>query len=146
MKWMIFRQEGIQVPGRFPRLFSYPGELRDSPTRRLEPLLAEQPPREVQHENALPGIGLMPRAGDENLRERIPDGRQRRELPLERRFGADVVTRLSTPSWFRNSRSFKVSKPRRQCAQGCIEERIPVAPCQQRCRAHSHVLRSNHQR
>lgn len=25
-------------------------------------------------------------AGDENLRERIPDGQQRRELPLERRF------------------------------------------------------------
>ena len=33
-------------------------------------------------------------AGDENLRERIPDGQQRRELPLERRFGADVVTYL----------------------------------------------------
>lgn len=94
MKWMIFRQEGIQVPGRFPWLFSYPGELRDSPTRRSEPLLAEQPPREVQHENALPGIGLMPHAGDENLRGRIPDGQQRRELPLERRFGADVVTYL----------------------------------------------------
>ena len=82
------------MPGRFPWLFSYPGELRDSPTRRSEPLLAEQPPREVQHENALPGIGLVPRAGDENLRERIPDGQQRRELPLERRFGADVVTYL----------------------------------------------------
>lgn len=82
------------MPGRFPWLFSCPGELRDSPTRRSEPLLAEQPPREVQHENALPGIGLMPRAGDENLRERIPDGQQRRELPLERRFGADVVTYL----------------------------------------------------
>lgn len=36
----------------------------------------------------------MPRAGDENLRERIPNGQQRRELPLERRFGADVVTYL----------------------------------------------------
>ena len=36
----------------------------------------------------------MSRAGDENLRERIPDGQQRRELPLERRFGADVVTYL----------------------------------------------------
>ena len=36
----------------------------------------------------------MPRAGDENLRERIPDGQKRRELPLERRFGADVVTYL----------------------------------------------------
>ena len=172
MKWMIFRQEGIQVPGRFPWLFSYPGELRDSPTRRSEPLLAKQPPREVQHENALPGIGLMPRAGDESLRERIPDGQQRRELPLERRFGADVVTYLdvdelrpplrdevdlffgtasrrrsrslasstpgrprsrtcgpspcraspgSAPSRFRNSNFFKVSKPRRQYAQGCIE-------------------------
>ena len=62
--------------------------------RRLEPLLSKQPPREVQHEHALPGIGLMPRAGDEDLRERVPDGQRRRELPLERRFGADVVARL----------------------------------------------------
>lgn len=37
----------------------------------------------------------MPRAGDEDLRERIPDGQERRELPLERRFGADVVTYLN---------------------------------------------------
>ena len=86
----------------------------DIPVRRSELLLAEQPPREVQHENALPGIGLMPRAGYENLRERIPNGQQRRELPLERRFGADVASRSNSPSRFRNSRSFKVSKPRRQ--------------------------------
>lgn len=79
--WFSVRKAS-KCRGRFPRLFSYPGELRDSPTRRSEPLLAEQPPREVQHENALPGIGLVPRAGDENLRERIPDGQQRRELPL----------------------------------------------------------------
>lgn len=55
---------------------------RDTPLRRSEPLLAEQPPREVQHENVLPGIGPVPRAGDENLRKRIPDGQKRRELPL----------------------------------------------------------------
>ena len=82
MKWMSFRQKGIQVPERFPWLFSYPEELCDSPTRRSEPLLAEQPPREIQHENTIPGIGFMHRAGDENLRKRIPDGQQRRELPL----------------------------------------------------------------
>ncbi len=40
---------------------------RGTPLRRSEPLLAEQPPREVQHENALPGIGLVPHAGDEDL-------------------------------------------------------------------------------
>lgn len=74
----------------------------------------------------------MPCAGDESLRKRIPDGRERRELPLERRFGADVVTRSNSPSRFRNSRSFKVSKPRRQYAHECVEERIPVALCQQR--------------
>lgn len=38
--------------------------------------------------NVLPGIGLMPRAGDENLRERVPDGQKRREFSLERRIGA----------------------------------------------------------
>ena len=36
----------------------------------------------------------MPRAGDENLRGRVPDRQKRRELPLERRIGADVVARL----------------------------------------------------
>ena len=36
----------------------------------------------------------MPRAGDEDLRERIPDGQKRRKLSLERRFGADVVAHL----------------------------------------------------
>lgn len=41
---------------------------------------------------------------------------------------------------------FKVSKPGRQYAQGCIEEQFPVAPCQQRCRAHSRVLQCGHQR
>ena len=66
----------------------------DIPVWRSEPLLAEQPPREVQHENALPGIGLVPRAGDEDFRERVPDGQKRRELPLERRFGADVIAHL----------------------------------------------------
>lgn len=55
---------------------------RGTPLRRSEPLLAEQPPREVQHENALPGIGLVPHVGDEDLRKRIPDGQKRRELPL----------------------------------------------------------------
>ncbi len=47
---------------------------RDIPMRRSEPLPAKQPPREIQHEHALPGMGLMPRASDENLRECIPDG------------------------------------------------------------------------
>ena len=55
---------------------------RDTPLRHSELLLAEQPPREVQHESALPDIGFMPRAGDENLRKRIPDGQEQRELPL----------------------------------------------------------------
>lgn len=66
--------------------------------------------------------GGYSRAGDENLRERVPDGQRRRELPLERRVGADVVSRLNTPSRFRKSRSFKVSKPRRQYAQGRVGE------------------------
>ncbi len=122
------------MPKAFPSAFSYPVESHDSPTLRSEPLLAEQPPREIQHEHALPGIGLMPRAGDEDLRERIPDGQERRELPLERRFRANVVSRLNSPSRFRNSRSFKVSKPRRQYTRECVEGRILAAPCQQRCR------------
>lgn len=67
---------------------------RDVPAWRSEPPLAEQPPREARHERALPGMGLVPRAGDEDLRERVPDGQERRELPLERRFGAGVVARL----------------------------------------------------
>lgn len=46
-----------------------------------EPLLAKQPPREIHHEHALPGIGLMPCADDENLRKRIPDGQKRCDLP-----------------------------------------------------------------
>lgn len=68
-----------------------------------------------------------------SLRERIPDGQKQREFPLERRFRADVASRLNSPSRFRNSRSFKVSKPRRQYTHGCVEGRIPVAPCRQRC-------------
>lgn len=103
------------MPRAFPSAFSYPAESRDSPTLRSEPLLAEQPPREVQYEHALPGIGLVPRAGDENLRERIPDGQQRRELPLERRFGADVVTYLDVdelrPLFATKSTSFWYSFP-----------------------------------
>ena len=121
------------MPRAFPSAFSYPAESRDSPTLRSEPLLAEQPPREIQHEHALPDIGPVPRAGDKDLRERIPDGQKQREFPLERRFRADVVSRLNSPSRFRNSRSFKVSKPRRQYTHGCVEGRIPVAPCRQRC-------------
>lgn len=69
-----------------------------------------------------------------SLRECIPAGQKRRGFPLERRFRADVVSRLNSPSRFRNSRSFKVSKPRKQYTHGCVEERIPVAPCRQRCR------------
>lgn len=65
----------------FPSAFSYPAESHDSPTLRSEPLLAEQLPRKIQHEHALPDIGLVPRAGDEDLRECTPDGQQRREPP-----------------------------------------------------------------
>ena len=87
----------------------------DIPVWCSELLLAEQPPRKVQHEDTLPGIGFMPRAGDENLRERIPDGQKRRELPLERRFGADVVTYLdetsSDPLFATKSTSFWHSFP-----------------------------------
>ena len=53
------------MPRAFPSAFSYPAESRDNPTLRSEPLPAEQPPREVQYEHALPGIGPVPRAGDE---------------------------------------------------------------------------------
>lgn len=88
--------------GAFPSAFSYPAESHDSPTPRSEPLLAEQPPREIQHEHAFPDIGPMPHAGDEDLRECIPDGQKQREPPLERRFRADVVSRLNFPSRFRN--------------------------------------------
>lgn len=143
---MIFRQEGFQVLGAFPSVFSYPAESHDSPTLRSEPLLAEQPPREIQHEHALPDIGPVPRVGDEDLRERVPGEQKRREPPLERQFRADVVSRLNSPSRFRNSRSFKVSKPRRQYTHGCVEKRIPVAPCRQRCRgafAESHKPRQH---
>ena len=96
---------------------------RDTPTLRSEPMLAEQPPREIKHEHALPGVGLIPRAGDEDLRERVPDGQERRKLPLERRFGVHIISRIHSPSRFRNSRSFIVSKPRGQYAYGCVEGR-----------------------
>ena len=72
----------------------------DSLTLRSGPLLAEQPPREAQREHALPGIRLVPRAGNEDLRKRVPGGQKRREPPLERRFGADVVSRLNPPFGF----------------------------------------------
>jgi len=78
----------------------------DIPVWRSELLLAEQSPREIQHENALPGIRPAPRAGDEDLRECIPDGQKRREPLLERRLRANVVSCLNSPSRFRNSRSF----------------------------------------
>lgn len=137
------------MPRAFPSAFSYPAESRDSPTLRSEPLLAKQSPREIQHEHALPDIGPVPRAGDENLRERVPGEQKRREPPLERRFRADVISRLNSPSRFRNSRSFKVSKPRRQYTRGCVEGRIPVAPCRQRCRgafAESHKPRQHREK
>lgn len=85
------------MPRAFPSAFSYPAESRDNPTLRSEPLLAEQPPREVQHEHALPDIGPVPRAGDEDLRERVPGEQKRREPPLESRFRADVASRLTPP-------------------------------------------------
>lgn len=86
----------INAPITKVSLFPYKF-LTDSSALALRSVLlfAEQQPREFQ-------------------RERAPDGQKRRELPLERRFGADVVSRLNPPSQFRNSRSFKVSKPRRQ--------------------------------
>lgn len=107
---MIFRQEGFQVLGTFPSAFSYPAEPHDSPTLRSEPLLTEQLPREIQREHALSDIRPVPRAGDEGLRECIPDGQKRREFPLERRFRADVVSRLNSPSRFRNSTSSSTSR------------------------------------
>ena len=64
---MIFRQEGFQVLGAFPSAFSYPAESHDSSTLRSELLLAEQPPREIQHE---PDPGKHARStGDEDLRD-----------------------------------------------------------------------------
>ena len=51
----------------------------DNPTLRSESLLAEQPPREAKREHALPDIRPAPRAGDEDLRECIPNGQKRRE-------------------------------------------------------------------
>ncbi len=59
-----------------------------------ETLLAEKPPREVQYEHALSRVRLMPRASDDDLRERVPNRQKRRELPLERRGGADVIAHL----------------------------------------------------
>ncbi len=57
--------------------------MGECPFEDLEPLLAEQPSRRVQHDHALSGVGLVPGAGDEDLRERVSDGEQRRELPLK---------------------------------------------------------------
>ena len=42
---------------------------------------------------------------------------------------AQVIIR--SPLGF-ETRLFRVSKPRGQYAHGCVEERIPVAPCRQR--------------
>lgn len=90
MRLAAHTETAIPVRARTaPRALSH-----DIPAWRSEPLLSKQPPRKVRHENALPGIGLVPRAGDEDLRGRVPDGQRRRELPLERRFGAGVVTCL----------------------------------------------------
>lgn len=47
---------------------------------------------------------------------------------------ADHAFRSCSHSRFRNSNVIKVSKPRRQSTEGCVEERVPVAPCRQRCR------------
>lgn len=38
----------------------------------------------------------------------------------------------SAPSRFRNSNISKISKPRRQYTQGCVEGRFPVTACRQR--------------
>lgn len=62
----------------------------------------------------LNGTTLTP-VVNENLRERIPDGQKRRELPLARRFGADVVTYLDVdelrPLFATKSTSFWYSFP-----------------------------------
>lgn len=47
---------------------------------------------------------------------------------------ADRISCSCSPSRFRNLNSFKVSKPEWQSTEGCVEERVPVAPCRQRCR------------
>ena len=39
---------------------------------------------------------------------------------------------IGTPPLGFETRLFRVSKPRGQYAHGCVEERIPVAPCRQR--------------
>lgn len=93
----------ISINAPITKVFPFPYEfLTDSSALALrsEPLLAEQPPREDQRDHALPGIRLVPRAGNESLRERVPDRQKWREPPLERRFGADVVSRLNPPSQF----------------------------------------------
>ena len=57
-----------------PPVALYPYAVFRTPAHRAAP-------REVQHEYAFPGTGLMPYAGDEDLREHVPDGQKRRELP-----------------------------------------------------------------
>lgn len=47
---------------------------------------------------------------------------------------ADRISCSCSPSRFRNLNFFKVSKPEWQSTEGCVEERVPVAPCRQRCR------------
>ena len=145
---MISARRASKCRGRFPRLFLIQqnpaiahATLR-TPTRRAA--TSRDPARA-----RFPDIGPVPRVGDEDLRERVPGEQKRRELPLERQFRADVVSRLNSPSRFRNSRSFKVSKPRRQYTHGCVEGRIPAAPCRQRCRgtfAESHKPRQHREK
>ena len=145
------RPIGHDWPPIWRRRFPCGRERRCVPCRAISQCDAQNPCSPRSHlagsSTSTPrGIGLMPRAGNEGLRERIPDGWKRREPPLERRFRAYIVSHLNSPSRFRNLRSFKVSKPRRQYAQGCVEERAPIAPCQQRCGTHPRVLQCGHQR
>lgn len=50
-------------------------------------------------------------------------------FPMHALRSAQVIIR--SPLGF-ETRLFRVSKPRGQYAHGCVEERIPVAPCRQR--------------
>ena len=79
-----------------PPVALYPYAVFRTPAHRAAP-------REVQHEYAFPGTGLMPYAGDEDLREHVPDGQTRRELPLKHQVDAHIASHIRSPSRFRNS-------------------------------------------
>ena len=61
------------------------------------------------------------------LMSQVPSSAQSRSM-----YDCGLPNQSSALSRFRNSNLFKVSKPRRQYARRCVEERIPIAPCWQR--------------